>query len=432
MAEEQPQASCPFCGFPVETKEHSPDCPNAGNVESGGEQLEGKGDGNVSAERVEQTGELETYLEKDLYPALGITQEDEEKFLKEQDYSDKHEALERVDKISFQNIRDSIRLFFQYYVKDGVLDMKSYRQKEEDVRKRVLADKGYNEDDTMPWQVGREIDDQVRAEVGMPEKIHFDKDQIFQKIQKQLTEIRDLSEITYNVKGGDSIERRLNTGKIIPMTEFPEDERTDMRKIADPGRIAMDFFGGNEAEYDDRRNQAEQAMGMLKSGEARPVYATLAGGSRQNIEIGGAPQYGDNVFVFNEEVGNRTVYTEGDSMNPTGLIDALRKKEKMSDKNGLGNRLLNREHAELSLALYYLSQDLDRPYTPTEQFNREGKKVQYIEAQILGGVDLKKDVGEIIINDVDVDPDGALEYYKQEYPQYAHLFRLAREIDEEV
>ncbi|MBU0597760.1 hypothetical protein KKF61_02045, partial [Patescibacteria group bacterium] len=29
MAGEQPQANCPFCGFPVETKEHSLDCPNA-------------------------------------------------------------------------------------------------------------------------------------------------------------------------------------------------------------------------------------------------------------------------------------------------------------------------------------------------------------------------------------------------------------------
>jgi hypothetical protein len=95
----------------------------------------------------------------------------------------------------------------------------------------------------------------------------------------------------------------------------------------------------------------------------------------------------------------------------------------LSPKNGLEHRLLNLEDAKRAKAMYGVNQKLEDVYYGEVDPTLGRRAVQYIEAQILGGVSMD-DVKEIIINadEIDFGMDGL----KEKYPKYAHLFRFAK------
>lgn len=109
-------------------------------------------------------------------------------------------------------------------------------------------------------------------------------------------------------------------------------------------------------------------------------------------------------------------------MNPMGMIDAIRSKERMSERNGIQDRQLNRGHAEIALALYNISQRIGKQYNKDDQTHQDlSEMVKYIEAQVLRGVSLS-DVKSITVNNWEFDSD--LDLYKKEYPEFANKFRL--------
>ncbi|MDP2684314.1 MAG: DUF3626 domain-containing protein [bacterium] len=384
---------------------------------------------------IENNPDFEKILNEKIYPALGIALDDEQDCRKKADYSDKHEVLEQVDQVSFDNIRTMVRMFVDHYSHQGVYQRKEYFEKQAELEEQYWDDFWVSEGGQTD-EKGNKIDSQGRA-LKITENFRMisakvnhsmndqypmkteriDIDELVAKLKDEVETLKEQSLVTYNVTAhkGNRIDKILRSGEIIPMTEQPEEIRKEMRKT---GGILGEVFGADPKEYDARRQHAEKTMDIYNE-KQRPVYGALAGGSDGSLVHGGAPQYGEIVLVFDDKIKNKTTFTEGDSMNPTGLRDFNRAKQKMSEKNGLRNRQLNNDHAAIAKALYNISEEFDKPAIITEQ---EDKRLKYIEAQINGGVSMD-DVKEIIINDWEFDSD--LEGWQEQYPQYKGLFKLA-------
>ncbi len=393
----------------------------------------------VTIGSIESEDDFEKALEGEIYPALGISIGDEKAYREKIDYSDKHEALEGVDQVSFGNIRESVQMFVDYYSRQGVPYKKEHFDKEEEIEER-LWDEFWKSEGGNTNDQGEPIDSKGRAlrvtenmrgiiwpkrdklmEEFPLEKKKIEVNELISKLQSEISRLKEQSAVTYNVRSqGDQPFGRAGkifaSGNLVPMTEQPEEVRKEMRKT---GGMLGEIFGSDPKEYDERRQHSETIMGIHDSGDHHPVYGALAGGSDGSLEKGGAPQYGEIVLVFDDIIKDRTIFTEGDSMNPRGLRNFNHSKEKLSEKNGLKHRQLNSEHAGIAKALYNISEELDEPFYGKDADNR----MKYIEAQILGGVSMD-DVREIIINDYEF--EGEINDWKKEYPQYAELFRLAK------
>lgn len=408
MPEQQIQPKCQHCGYPVEIGEHAPGCPNRKESPS-------------DSAKAEQSIEVAEKNKEAFFTELGLTMPDAMKSSERPEGEKRHPALETVDQRSPENIRSSVDLFLKYYTERGIRDWKTHKAREESRRTELRQQRGYGPDESIPWQISREVNEQVFQEIGTAQEVRFQKAEVQQAILNELERVRGNASIAYNVDF-DSLEKILKSGTVVPMTELPTDQQAGHRKTG--GVIGM--IGGADPEgYSQRRLESEQAMGIHEEQGPKPVYAALAGGSTDAVEWGAAPQYGEFVLVLEESrIANRTVFTEGDSMNPMGLIDPLRGKAKLSEHNGIEHRQLNRRDAEAALALYNVSEQLERPYRyedPT--VHNLARDVQYIEAQVLGGVSLN-DIKEIKINDWELASD--LERYRKQYPQYADKFVLAK------
>jgi len=374
--------------------------------------------------------ELAKFLEGQVFAQLGIAGSAEKTLEKKSGEN----IVEKVEAFSLRNIQDSVALFFDYYAVKGITDKKKY-EAESKLAEAKLWDEFWLKEGRKSNENGEPIDSEgkslkdwrnAREKIlpklyelmeGKLETIKFKKEELLQELKNEIALVRSTSAVTFNTDQ-EAMEKILESGRFIPMTEQSEEERKAMRKT---GGMLGEVVGTVSEEYDTRRAHSEKIMGIYTEKGPKPVYAALAGGSGNSREKGGAAQYGDVVFVFNEEkIKNRTIFIEGDSMNPGGLIDALGEKEKMSEKYGLEHRMLNRSHAELAKAMYNVSKKLEAPYL---EHSKITEAVRYIEAPILGGATLE-DIKEIIINNWEFEDD--LDWYKKTYPKYANLFRLAK------
>jgi hypothetical protein len=73
----------------------------------------------------EKEKELDEYLEREIFPGLGILEEDEKRVLAETP-----EERKWLKERSFNNIRDTVRQFVKYYSEHGTFDDASYAEKE--------------------------------------------------------------------------------------------------------------------------------------------------------------------------------------------------------------------------------------------------------------------------------------------------------------
>jgi len=396
----------------------------------------------VKLEDKDSNGDFE-FLEKEVFTNLGITAEDEKKYLDGVEHQDNKELMDKVDKVSFPNIRDSVKMFFDYYCEKGIYNHEKMRRERKEAEEKAWADfwqaeggrtneEGVKIDSRnrplTHWENGRMIEDRVNAAHPLDyegNKIIFDRKDVIQKLEEELAKVRENSTLTYNVHY-DAVEKIFEAGKILPMTEQPEDVRLGMKKT---GPKVLDMFGSADDDYDDRRRMSEEVMGIHAQKNSKPVYAALAGGSDKSLERGAAPQYGEVVLVFSEDkLRDRVIFVEGDSMNPMGMIDAIRPKEKSSVRNGLEHRMLNRAHAEVAKAIYNLSRQFEDPYYGKEDDLIGHKAVQYIEAPILGGVDMSY-IKEIVVDFPEI--EFGMEGFKKDYPQYAHLIRFSKSESED-
>ncbi|TSC82766.1 MAG: hypothetical protein G01um101420_124 [Parcubacteria group bacterium Gr01-1014_20] len=412
----------------------------SGDIEEQSEQVPVRGE--VLESKKENTDlDFESFLEKEVFTNLGVTLEDEKKYLETVEHQDNQELMDKVDRTSFSNIRDSIRMFLDFYCKNGIYDHEKMRTERKEAEEKVWSDFWQEEGGRTSiegekidsknrplsdWENGREVKSRVDAlfprEYLGENRIVFDKEEVVTKLSKELAKIKEKSVLTYNVDF-DSLEKIFETGKILPMTEQSEEVRSKMRK---EGPVIPGIFGFKVDSYEDKRKASEELLGIYPKTGNKPVYAALAGGSDWSLERGAAPQYGELVLVLEDsKLRDRVIFTEGDSMNPMGMIDAIRGKENQSDRHGLEHRLLNRDHAQIAKAIYNLSRELEKPhYGKGREDELPGAKaVQYIEAQVLGGIDMSY-IKEIIVNYPE--DEFGMEGFKEAYPKYSHLIRFAK------
>lgn len=402
---------------------------------TGGENEQVLPEEGVKSENKDSDIDFENFLEREVFPSLGLGADEERKYLESVEHQENKALMDRVDGVSFQNARDSARMFLEHYCQRGIFNEKK-KIEEEAVLETQSWDEFWSSEggrvDAQGERVDREgrplkdwrnaqmIRGRLRQAAGKTERVIFDKNEVSVRLREEFQKLISNSTLTYNVDG-EAIERILESGKILPMTEQPEEEKAAARKT---GGLLGVIGGAKNLDYDDRRKQSEQIMGTYTDTGPRPVYAALAGGSDGSLEKGAAPQYGEIVLVFDDSrLKDRVIFTEGDSMNPMGMIDALRRKESLSDRYGLEHRLLNRGGALVAKAIYNLSRELEEPYYGKGDELIGDKSVQYIEASVLGGVDMSY-VKEIVVNL----PEGefGMEGFKKDYPQYAHLIRFSK------
>ena len=113
----------------------------------------------------------------------------------------------------------------------------------------------------------------------------------------------------------------------------------------------------------------------------RPIYGFV--GNRQDIQNGTANNYGESFVVFKETIKARSTFTLGNSSNPIGAftndVSAMFNKE----------RSISKTAAEVGI------------YNSRLILNHSGEK--YMETQIWGSADIRKDVEKIVLGKKDLD-----------------------------
>jgi hypothetical protein len=193
----------------------------------------------------------------------------------------------------------------------------------------------------------------------------------------------------------------LEDGQVKPLEQLiressSEDEKTKYEQEAGAGTAS-----GNQG-YHERRSHVQKELFMLNPivEVAHAILASAGETLPPNKEAPGS-QYGDLCLVLDwNKVRNRTLFTESDALNSTGLSLSL---EKNKDKiNDVTKRQLIFEHALISKAIY----NLDARRNPEATFRKkilppwekgtaqlaelDPASIRYIEAQILGGFSLNE------------------------------------------
>jgi hypothetical protein len=222
----------------------------------------------------------------------------------------------------------------------------------------------------------------------------WDTETVLEQMKRELEKVEETKFVNIGRKEG-GLRGLLTEGKLKSIWEFPEEIQ---RKKARGG--LMDSTG---RDYLNRRRRAEKDLGLSRK---NPISASL--GSENGRDEYGAPvQYGEYMVVLGDDVYDRAVYIEGDSMNEHHLISPIESK-KYNDREVDDRRILPK-HASLAKALFNLHRydpQSDRymfPNRDNPMHSMEGA-LEYIEALITGGVSLE-DVKEVIVKNVDDVPE---------------------------
>jgi len=193
-------------------------------------------------------------------------------------------------------------------------------------------------------------------------------------------------------RGENGLKGLLHEGKLRCIWELSRDSQLDAAK------------GMNAQDYLNRRQQIEQNMDVW--GE-NPISATLDSNNHRD-ELASENQYGKYKIILDGNTIDRSVYTEGDVMNASGMLNYVAKRLSiMSQPNMHNKKLCERrrllpDHAIIAKAFYnleYYNGHGDVYFLPKPM----GTQVEYIEAMVTGGVTLQ-DVKEVIVKRVDEVP----------------------------
>ena len=175
-----------------------------------------------------------------------------------------------------------------------------------------------------------------------------------------------------------------------------------------PGILATggikNIFELNEAEQDQKkkswrslaeikldRSRIEQALGWMPG---EPVYHFVVESPADEGENYARDNYGPVRFTFDlEALKDRATFTEGDSLNPTGLPSSIRNKLRSSDKTeGVVARQISAEHVPLAKALF------EQATKPED--TAHARTLRYIEAQVGGisGSELFDYLTEVVVH----------------------------------
>jgi|GEM_PF-4033511 len=222
----------------------------------------------------------------------------------------------------------------------------------------------------------------------------WDTEKVLSQMKRELVKVEKTRFINIGRKE-DGLKGLLTEGRLKSIWEF---DREEQKKKARGG--PLDSTG---ISYLSKRERAEKKLGV--SGK-NPISASL-GSENSRDEYGAPVQYGEYMVVLNDDVYDRSVFVEGDSMNDNHLIRPIEIK-KYNDRGVEDRRILAR-HASIDKALFNLhrySPESDNYVFPgrnNPMDDMEGA-LEYIEALIPEGVSLE-DVKEVVVKNIDEVPD---------------------------
>jgi hypothetical protein len=209
-------------------------------------------------------------------------------------------------------------------------------------------------------------------------------------IKKEVEKVKKSRFVTIT-RGENGLTGLLREGKLRCIWEFSDDRQFEMAKNS-----------GDKHGYLRRRKHLEQGLDVWGK---NPISASLNNENGHDENITERRQYGEYLLVLDDNVIDRSIYTEGDTMNGTGILFPLR--ERFSKYEHLDNiikkRGLSPDHACIAKALYNLY--YYDPETGDCNFpEKMGDNFEYIEALITGGVALE-DVKEVVVKNIDDVPE---------------------------
>jgi hypothetical protein len=341
--------------------------------------------------------ELLEFLEKEAFPKLGLTKEEEARVLAET-REEKKELTER----SFANVRATVKAFLEHYSTGGVVDSISLDKDKADIEESLFREFAARHKDqyaindadieslakkhdiselsSRGYEVGGKTDEQYESIRNLQNEYamelmqrspniaayrkRFSKEELLQQLESERSVVENNHAVTINI-GWKPLLSVLQEGKFKSANELTSEQAKKLEK---------EQFRHLSQSYIDTRTNLEKEMGF-KGGDCI-IYGTLA--NTQGIEgrIGGASSYGD---IFLEmDSGPDTTYTEGDSYtsNATG---AGRQKER---NEGYGAQ--NITHRQLYGHTAYISKAVDNiERNMVLQYNQVNTTLfTYIEAQI--------------------------------------------------
>jgi hypothetical protein len=351
--------------------------------------------------------ELREYLENEVFPKLGLTEEEKEKALAEAP-ADKKELVER----SYGNVRASVMAFTEYYSQKGIHDKSTIEQDEKRAGKELFSEtlSKINEvfgasmteedlaritdsDDPIKWldkaqdivyenarshgvwteengsawrdlQNGFIFERMNRRQDAAAFRKTFPKEELASKLIEKVEKVKNNHATTINVTW-ESVMGMLREGGFTTATELTAEQRNALGQ-----RIYRDL----NSSYVERRKAAEELLGF-KEGD-RVVYGALADMGSVEGKKGGASPYGDIFLEMQDGAG--TTYTEGDSCTLSSSRATDHKKYYYNDLGRIDvrNSQLYGKDAYISKAILEIEDEF------AIRYQGQGSGMLYIEAQI--------------------------------------------------
>jgi len=285
--------------------------------------------------------ERKEYLEKEVFPKLGLTKEDEERTIAEAPV-EKREVAEH----SFANVRATVEAFMKSYSELGIVDDRALqedrvRAEKEAFREIVpkyraafnfeLSDSdletmfddkdGFRKFEQLIYEqyraAGTWDDDHYNTNIALHNEWGKDfnnrtqdlsvfrrklpREELVEALHKEFDSVENNHAITINI-GWESLMATLREGEFKTVAQLtPEQIETLRRKSY---REISSF-------YLDQRKKTEDLLGFKEND--RVVYGALANSGGDEGRRGGAPTYGDIFLEMEDDPG--ITYTEGDSYN---------------------------------------------------------------------------------------------------------------------
>lgn len=191
-------------------------------------------------------------------------------------------------------------------------------------------------------------------------------EEVLFELQTKVAEIKSTLVMAYYANFGNA-KRVIDSGSLKNLFEFAGSEQDERKKAME---VSLD-----EALM--KRRDVDEALGWQ---HPENVYHLAV----EQVEEGHHPQgpgsnYGAIRFVFDyEKLADHSTFTEGDSLNPAQIPNALYEKKRgsSSSSKGVENRQISKEHVPIAKAIFNLATEHEQLPPNTAIFLR------YIEAQV--------------------------------------------------
>ena len=346
--------------------------------------------------------ERKEYLEKEVFPKLGLTKEDEGRTIAEAP-ADKKEVAEH----SFANVRATVEAFIKCYSELGIVDGRALEEDKVRAKKEAFreiipkyraafnfelsdsdlenmydAESGFDKFETLVYEqcraAGTWDDDHYNTNIALHNEWANDfndriqdlsvfrrklpREELTEALRKEFNSVESNHAITINI-GWEPLMATLREGEFKTVAQLTPEQIETLRRKS--GREISSY-------YVHERKRMEDLLGFKESD--RVVYGALANTGGDEGRRGGAPTYGDIFLEMEDDPG--ITYTEGDSFNMNHSPTQQEKRfDYEPDFKGVKEQAYGKA-ALVSKAVDNLEGNVSRRLTGTQS------GLVYIEAQI--------------------------------------------------